>query len=51
MVIEDILDESQLQTWRKVIDAAVAVRGADWSFPQKGQVDVTNIEMDFYTKV
>ncbi|XP_065183522.1 uncharacterized protein LOC135814344 [Sycon ciliatum] len=51
VVMEGLLDPDHLQKWRDVIDSAVEMRGKDWSFPVKGQVDVTNVEMDFYQKV
>eukprot|EP00494_Astrolonche_serrata_P032434 UN32703 len=51
IVFTDFLNADELEEWREVVDDAVSIRGPDWKFPEKGQVDCTNVDFEYYENV
>lgn len=51
LVLRGFYGPKDLEEWRAAVEEAVAERGKDWIFPQKGQDDATNVELDYFHNV
>ena len=51
IIIPNALSAEHICLWRERVGNAVSARGIDHIFPNKDQMDATNVEFDYYHKV